>query len=76
MVTINYRDGRPIYEQVKDDVLPPLENDETLEKVKLEGKQHFTEPPLRYSEARLIKELEEKIATVGELVDFVESKLD
>ena len=26
----------------------------------LEGKQHFTEPPLRYSEARLIKELEEK----------------
>ena len=48
------------YEQVKDDVLPPLENDETLEKVKLEGKQHFTEPPLRYSEARLIKELEEK----------------
>ena len=48
------------YEQVKDDVLPPLEAGETLEKVKLEGKQHFTEPPLRYSEARLIKELEEK----------------
>ena len=41
-------------------VLPPFENVASLEKVKLEGKQHFTEPPLRYSEARLIKELEEK----------------
>lgn len=48
------------YEQVKDDVLPPLEVGEELTKVTLEGKQHFTEPPLRYSEARLIKELEEK----------------
>ncbi len=48
------------YEQVKDNVLPPLQVDEELTGVKLEGKQHFTEPPLRYSEARLIKELEEK----------------
>ena len=48
------------YEQVKDDVLPVLETNEELKNVKLDGKQHFTEPPLRYSEARLIKELEEK----------------
>lgn len=48
------------YEQVKDDVLPMLEEQEELKDVKLDGKQHFTEPPLRYSEARLIKELEEK----------------
>lgn len=48
------------YETVKDEMLPVLEEGEKLEKVKLEGKQHFTEPPLRYSEARLIKDLEEK----------------
>ena len=45
------------YETVKDEMLPIME---TLKDVELEGKQHFTEPPLRYSEARLIKDLEEK----------------
>ncbi len=48
------------YEQVKDDLLPALDLKEELQDVQLDGKQHFTEPPLRYSEARLIKELEEK----------------
>lgn len=48
------------YESVKDEMLPILEEQEMLKDVELEGKQHFTEPPLRYSEARLIKELEEK----------------
>ncbi len=48
------------YEQTKDEMLPPLEEEEVLSHVKLEGKQHFTEPPLRYSEARLIKEMEDK----------------
>lgn len=48
------------YETVKDEMLPELIEQEMLESVELEGKQHFTEPPLRYSEARLIKEMEEK----------------
>ena len=48
------------YEQNKDEVLPKMEENEILENVSLESKQHFTEPPLRYSEARLIKEMEEK----------------
>lgn len=48
------------YETLKDEILPPLDEKEVLPNVELEGKQHFTEPPLRYSEARLIKELEEK----------------
>ena len=47
-------------ETVKDEMLPIMEEQETLKDVELEGKQHFTEPPLRYSEARLIKDLEEK----------------
>lgn len=48
------------YETVKDEMLPALDEQEVLKDVELEGKQHFTEPPLRYSEARLIKDLEEK----------------
>lgn len=48
------------YETTKDEMLPELIEGEVLKQVELEGKQHFTEPPLRYSEARLIKELEEK----------------
>lgn len=48
------------YETVKDEMLPVMEEQEILKDVELEGKQHFTEPPLRYSEARLIKDLEEK----------------
>lgn len=48
------------YEVVKDEMLPAMEENEVLKDVQLEGKQHFTEPPLRYSEARLIKDLEEK----------------
>lgn len=48
------------YETVKDEMLPIMEEQEMLKDVELEGKQHFTEPPLRYSEARLIKDLEEK----------------
>lgn len=48
------------YEQSNDEILPALEENEVLKNVKIEGKQHFTEPPARYTEARLIKELEEK----------------
>jgi len=38
--------------------LPPLEEKEILELLKLNADQHFTQPPARYSEATLIKELE------------------
>ncbi|HTY12815.1 MAG TPA: type I DNA topoisomerase [Candidatus Omnitrophota bacterium] len=41
-------------------VLPDLAAGEKLTLVKLDPKQHFTEPPPRYNEASLIKELEEK----------------
>lgn len=40
--------------------LPALEEGETLRLIELKPKQHFTEPPPRFSEASLIKELEEK----------------
>jgi DNA topoisomerase-1 len=40
--------------------LPPLIEGQVLELLGLIPKQHFTQPPYRYSEATLIKELEEK----------------
>ena len=48
------------YESSKDVILPELMEKELLKPLKLVDSQHFTEAPLRYSEARLIKELEEK----------------
>ena len=39
--------------------LPPLKINEILELIKLIPSQHFTEPPARYTEATLIKALEE-----------------
>jgi DNA topoisomerase-1 len=41
-------------------VLPPLTEGEELKLIKLDPKQHFTQPPPRYSEALLVKTLEEK----------------
>jgi DNA topoisomerase-1 len=43
----------------KENVLPELKENELLKLIKLSPNQHFTEPPPRYSEASLIKALEE-----------------
>ena len=43
-----------------DAILPELAIGELLELLKLTPKQHFTQPPPRYTEATLVKELEEK----------------
>lgn len=48
------------YEKQKDDLLPALTKEDVFEDVPVQAKQHFTEPPARYTEAKLIKELEEK----------------
>ena len=40
--------------------LPPLKEQEELKLIKLEKTQHFTSPPPRYTEASLIKKLEEE----------------
>lgn len=39
--------------------LPPINERENLAKQKINASQHFTEPPPRYSEASLIKKMEE-----------------
>src|SRR5260370_2810945 len=40
--------------------LPPLEAGQKLTLKSLKPEQHFTEPPPRYNEASLVKELEER----------------
>ena len=40
-------------------LLPDLQEKDVLNLLKLEPKQHFTQPPARYSEATLVKALEE-----------------
>lgn len=55
-----YVEGTDDQAEEKDNMLPDLkEGDEVLKK-DIEPKQHFTQPPPRYTEARLVKTLEEK----------------
>jgi DNA topoisomerase-1 len=46
-------------EKKQEETLPPIEEKETLPCKKVEPKQHFTQPPPRFGEASLVKELEE-----------------
>ncbi len=50
----------PADEEAEVSGLPPLEAGQRLGLVRLDPKQHFTQPPPRYTEASLVKELEEK----------------
>ena len=43
----------------KDNILPDLEKGDSVDLLKLDSKQHFTQPPARYSEATMVKALEE-----------------
>ena len=59
-----YEEGRDDSAQAiegeEEDVLPSVAEGERLNFLSIEPKQHFTQPPARYTEASLIKELEEK----------------
>jgi DNA topoisomerase-1 len=58
-----YVDSREDADKSEDDEedgrLPPINAREKLDKRKVDASQHFTEPPPRYSEASLIKKMEE-----------------
>lgn len=47
-------------ENNEDKILPELVENEILKLVKIDPEQHFTQPPPRYTEARLVKTMEEK----------------
>jgi DNA topoisomerase-1 len=46
-------------EDDNDHVLPPMQEGDLVKLIGLHGEQHFTEPPPRFSEASLVKALEE-----------------
>jgi DNA topoisomerase-1 len=50
-------DGKP--ENENDRILPAMKDGDVVTLLKLHGDQHFTEPPPRFSEASLVKALEE-----------------
>ncbi|MCI9063493.1 MAG: type I DNA topoisomerase [Clostridia bacterium] len=47
-------------QQEEKEMLPPLQENQEVKELKLNPKQSFTEPPARYTEASLVKALEEK----------------
>ena len=55
-----YVEGTDTKEQEEQGLLPDLKEGEEAKLIKLNPKQSFTEPPPRYTEASLVKALEEK----------------
>ena len=66
------------YETSKDTILPELNEHQMCTATELKANQHFTEPPLRYSEARLIKEMEEagigRPSTYATIIDTIQAR--
>ena len=58
--TAVYEEGKDEEEEEKSSPLPDLKEGESLNCQGLKQDQHFTQPPARYSEASLIRALEEK----------------
>ncbi|MCI1692382.1 type I DNA topoisomerase [Aneurinibacillus aneurinilyticus] len=54
-----YVEGTDDVQKEDDKMLPPLEEKQEVALAEMDPKQHFTQPPPRYSEARLVKTLEE-----------------
>ena len=66
------------YEKQNNELLPILTEKEILESKKIEKSQHFTKPPARYSEAKLIKEMEElgigRPSTYAMIIDTIQTR--
>ena len=66
------------YEKQTEELLPTIEENEIFCDVPVVSKQHFTEPPARYTEAKLIKELEEKSigrpSTYATIIDTLQKR--
>ena len=55
-----YIEGQDEKEEEENTKIPDLQEKQNVTKQKLDAKQSFTEPPARYTEASLVKALEEK----------------
>ena len=69
-----YRD----YESSEDKILPELGDKQECVATDVNSEQHFTRPPSRYSEAKLIKELEElgigRPSTYAKIIDTIKER--
>jgi len=54
-----YQEGKDDEEDEESGRLPPMAEGEAVSKDKIEATQHFTEPPPRFTEATLVKRMEE-----------------
>ncbi len=77
--TILYEESPDANGEEDDVKLPPLKVGEILELLNLDPKQHFTQPPPRYTEATLIKELEKlgigRPSTYATIVTVIQGRL-
>ena len=66
------------YDSSKDVILPKLNKDDVLNAEDVINEQHFTEPPARYTEAKLIKALEEegvgRPSTYAMIIDTIQKR--
>ena len=66
------------FEKSEDKILPVLNENDTVNTDKIEKEQHFTEPPARYTEAKLIKEMEElgigRPSTYATVIDTIKTR--
>ena len=66
------------YEKQTNEILPVLSENEMIESYQIEKTQHFTKPPARYSEAKLIKEMEElgigRPSTYAMIIDTIQTR--
>ncbi len=66
------------YEEKSDKILPEIKEQDILKTKDVTKKQHFTEPPSRYTEAKLIKEMEElgigRPSTYAKVIDTIKER--
>ncbi len=83
--TIKFKGFMTIYIEGKDDeeeevenALPQLEEGEVVKSEKIDPKQHFTQPPPRFTESRLVKTLEElgigRPSTYAPTIDTIQKR--
>ena len=66
------------FESSEDKILPDLKNGDKLNAKEIEKEQHFTQPPARYTEAKLIKEMEDlgigRPSTYATVIDTIKER--